>query len=220
MQTDSFLLFTLFFLSKMAHCHSNQMDGPSGGLTTVHQSLIPGGSALSEPGSTTACLPAAPEHHSPITPYCTASANVPLPYSTANHVPIYPVPTLCCTACLYAPLFSLPQYCTASTVSFCTTSTPRATPHHSVDSTLHTSCYWHTACTLLAHCLHTACCWLCCWYTACTLLALLAHYLHCTLLAQCSYLVQSAPPLICKNAWFLVSFLLDQRSALFNHGMI
>ena len=129
----------------MAHCHSNQLDGPSGGLTTSHQLLIPGGSALSEPSSTTACL-----HQNTTHPlHCTACANVPLPYSTANHVPIYLVPTLCCTACLYAPLFSLPQYCTESTVSLCTTSMPRARSHHSVDSTLHTSCYWHTACTLL-----------------------------------------------------------------------
>ena len=130
------------------------------------------------------CLPAAPEHHSPITPYCIASANVPLPCSTANHVPIYPVPTLCCTACLYAPLFSLPQYCTASTVSFCTTSMPRARSHHSVDSTLLAigtllAHYLHIACTLpavgtpLAHCLHIYC-------TLLTHFLLLTHRLHTT----------------------------------------
>ena len=159
----------------MAHCHSNQLDGPSGGLTTSHQLLIPGGSALSEPSSTTACL-----HQNTTHPlHCTACANVPLPYSTANHVPIYLVPTLCCTACLYAPLFSLPQYCTASTVSLCTTSTPRARSHHSVDCTLLAigtllAHYLHIACTLpavgtpLAHCLHIDC-------TLLTHFLLLAH---------------------------------------------
>ena len=164
----------------MAHCHSNQLDGPSGGLTTSHQLLIPGGSALSEPSSTTACL-----HQNTTHPlHCTACANVPLPYSTANHVPIYLVPTLCCTACLYAPLFSPQQYCTAPTVSFCTTSTPRARSHHSVDCTLLAigtllAHYLHIACTLpavgtpLAHCLHIDC-------TLLTHFLLLTHRLHTT----------------------------------------